>query len=87
MNDEPGIQAPAHQGEHNVVVLAELGYSHAQIAALQASGALVEPTRDARRDETSRAQQPAGTAAGSLHETLAAPARSSQAASPSASHH
>jgi crotonobetainyl-CoA:carnitine CoA-transferase CaiB-like acyl-CoA transferase len=42
------IQLPAHQGEHNAEVLAELGYDQSQIEALVASGALVEPSRERR---------------------------------------
>jgi len=34
-------QMPTRQGEHNVEVLTELGFSPAEIEALQASGALV----------------------------------------------
>ena len=36
-------QLAARQGEHNAEVLSELGFSAAEIAALQASGALVQP--------------------------------------------
>ena len=36
-------QLVAHQGEHNAELLAELGYSTGAIAALRATGALVEP--------------------------------------------
>jgi crotonobetainyl-CoA:carnitine CoA-transferase CaiB-like acyl-CoA transferase len=37
-------QLAARQGEHNAEVLSELGFSAAEIAALEASGALVQPT-------------------------------------------
>jgi crotonobetainyl-CoA:carnitine CoA-transferase CaiB-like acyl-CoA transferase len=36
-------QLPARQGEHNIQVLTELGYSTAEITALQDRGALVQP--------------------------------------------
>ena len=36
-------QLAARQGEHNAEVLSELGFSAAEIAALEASGALVQP--------------------------------------------
>jgi crotonobetainyl-CoA:carnitine CoA-transferase CaiB-like acyl-CoA transferase len=36
-------QLAARQGEHNAEVLSELGFSAAEIAALKASGALVQP--------------------------------------------
>lgn len=36
-------QLVARQGEHNAEVLSELGFSAAEIAALEASGALVQP--------------------------------------------
>lgn len=39
-------QVPAHQGENNDEILAELGYTQAQIAALRDAGALVEPKQD-----------------------------------------
>jgi crotonobetainyl-CoA:carnitine CoA-transferase CaiB-like acyl-CoA transferase len=35
-------QLPARQGEHNTCVLAELGLTPAEIAALKDSGALVQ---------------------------------------------
>lgn len=41
-------QMAAHQGEHNAEVLAELGFSNAEVDALVASGALVEPSRASR---------------------------------------
>jgi crotonobetainyl-CoA:carnitine CoA-transferase CaiB-like acyl-CoA transferase len=34
-------QLPARQGEHNIGVLAELGFTPAEVAALEASGALI----------------------------------------------
>jgi crotonobetainyl-CoA:carnitine CoA-transferase CaiB-like acyl-CoA transferase len=37
-------QLVARQGEHNAEVLSELGFSAAEIAALEASDALVQPT-------------------------------------------
>jgi crotonobetainyl-CoA:carnitine CoA-transferase CaiB-like acyl-CoA transferase len=40
-------QLAARQGEHNAQVLNELGFSAAEIAAFQASGALVQPGRNA----------------------------------------
>ena len=39
-------QLAARQGEHNAEVLNELGFSAAEIAAFQASGALVQPGRN-----------------------------------------
>jgi crotonobetainyl-CoA:carnitine CoA-transferase CaiB-like acyl-CoA transferase len=45
--DEP--QLPARQGEHNAAVLGELGFSESVIAALEAAGALIEPSRAAPR--------------------------------------
>ena len=39
-------QLAARQGEHNAQVLNELGFSAAEIAAFQASGALVQPGRN-----------------------------------------
>jgi crotonobetainyl-CoA:carnitine CoA-transferase CaiB-like acyl-CoA transferase len=39
-------QLPARQGEHNAEVLNELGFGAAQIRALEASGALVQPGRN-----------------------------------------
>jgi crotonobetainyl-CoA:carnitine CoA-transferase CaiB-like acyl-CoA transferase len=39
-------QLAARQGEHNAEVLAELGFSAAEIEALEASGALVQPSRN-----------------------------------------
>jgi crotonobetainyl-CoA:carnitine CoA-transferase CaiB-like acyl-CoA transferase len=38
-------QLAARQGEHNVEVLAELGFSTAEIDVLEACGALVQPGR------------------------------------------
>lgn len=49
-------QMPARQGEHNSQVLAEIGYTQAEIAQLVKSGALVEPARrtvEPTRDATS----------------------------------
>ena len=40
MTDE--FQLPARQGEHNTCVLAELGLTPAELAALKDSGALVQ---------------------------------------------
>jgi crotonobetainyl-CoA:carnitine CoA-transferase CaiB-like acyl-CoA transferase len=42
---EDGPALPARQGEHNTEVLGELGFSAAEIEALEAAGALVEPGR------------------------------------------
>jgi hypothetical protein len=36
-------QLAARQGEHNAEVLSDLGFGAAEIAALEASGALVQP--------------------------------------------
>jgi crotonobetainyl-CoA:carnitine CoA-transferase CaiB-like acyl-CoA transferase len=45
---EADMQIAAYQGEHNTAVLAAFGYSQEEIAALIASGALVEPRREHR---------------------------------------
>ncbi|MYX37446.1 MULTISPECIES: CaiB/BaiF CoA-transferase family protein [unclassified Streptomyces] len=47
-NGQPAMseQIPAFQGEHNRVVLTELGYDEDTIEALFAKGALVEPARE-----------------------------------------
>jgi crotonobetainyl-CoA:carnitine CoA-transferase CaiB-like acyl-CoA transferase len=39
-------QLAARQGEHNAEVLQELGFSASEIEALEASGALVQPSRN-----------------------------------------
>jgi hypothetical protein len=39
------VQFAARQGEHNTPLLAELGFGRDDIARLEASGALVEPSR------------------------------------------
>ena len=47
--DQPAAdegQLAARQGEHNAEVLRELGFSAAEIAAFEASGALVQPSRN-----------------------------------------
>jgi hypothetical protein len=47
--DQPAAdegQLAAHQGEHNAEILKELGFSASQIAAFEASGALVQPSRN-----------------------------------------
>jgi crotonobetainyl-CoA:carnitine CoA-transferase CaiB-like acyl-CoA transferase len=48
-------QLAARQGEHNAEVLKELGYSASEIEALEASGALVQPGRNAAPDITALA--------------------------------
>jgi len=47
--DQPAAdegQLAARQGEHNAEILSELGFSAAQIEAFEASGALVQPSRN-----------------------------------------
>jgi len=47
--DQPAAdegQLAARQGEHNAEILSELGFSAAQIKAFEASGALVQPSRN-----------------------------------------
>jgi crotonobetainyl-CoA:carnitine CoA-transferase CaiB-like acyl-CoA transferase len=41
--EAPDVQIPAWQGEHNAEVLAELGYSRAEIAKLVELGVVLEP--------------------------------------------
>ncbi|MEV6654969.1 hypothetical protein [Streptomyces sp. NPDC051219] len=41
--DDDGPLLAARQGEHNRAILTELGYSSAQIDALEATGVLVQP--------------------------------------------
>jgi crotonobetainyl-CoA:carnitine CoA-transferase CaiB-like acyl-CoA transferase len=43
-------QLAARQGEHNTEVLGELGFSAAEISALEASGALIQPNRNPTSD-------------------------------------
>jgi crotonobetainyl-CoA:carnitine CoA-transferase CaiB-like acyl-CoA transferase len=43
-------QLAARQGEHNTEVLSELGFSAAEISALEASGALIQPNRNPTSD-------------------------------------
>jgi crotonobetainyl-CoA:carnitine CoA-transferase CaiB-like acyl-CoA transferase len=45
-----GGQLAARQGEHNTQILTELGFSGRELAALQASGALVQPGRNGSAD-------------------------------------
>jgi hypothetical protein len=45
------VQLAARQGEHNTLLLAELGYGPRDITRLEASGALVEPNRGSRDSE------------------------------------
>jgi hypothetical protein len=51
--DQPAAdegQLAARQGEHNTQILTELGFSGPEIAALEASGALVQPGRNGAAD-------------------------------------
>jgi crotonobetainyl-CoA:carnitine CoA-transferase CaiB-like acyl-CoA transferase len=45
------VQLAARLGEHNTLLLAELGYGPQDITRLEASGALVEPNRGSRDSE------------------------------------
>jgi crotonobetainyl-CoA:carnitine CoA-transferase CaiB-like acyl-CoA transferase len=46
-------QLAARQGEHNAEVLTELGFSAAEIGALEASGALIQPNQPSTSDSAS----------------------------------
>ena len=51
--DQPAAgegQLAARQGEHNTQILTELGFSGPEIAALEASGALIQPGRNGAAD-------------------------------------
>jgi crotonobetainyl-CoA:carnitine CoA-transferase CaiB-like acyl-CoA transferase len=54
-----GGQLAARQGEHNAEVLSQLGFSAAEIAALEVSGALVQPAAAALRESPDAPAAPA----------------------------